>query len=497
MGNSVWDNVVQIPVVNPSGNILRQNFTATAGQTTFVLTLFSYTVGGNAISVYKNGLYQQAFTEVASTIVTLLPCALNDVITIVGQVSITGTVTVVSDGSITVPKLSSSFILPVEQGGTNSNTAVGARVALGVAEIGINTTITSLSSPALNAATATTQLGSDSTTKVATTAQVQAAIINSSNQLEALIPSIAANALTLNWGGGTRQFRHPTLSNGSIVPTALTSASLVIPNGATLGLQAAGTCASATMAGAATLTLNAALTITVQKNAVVFQAGTRIGKVTALNSYVGGLGTGTLTLDATATFTAQPIVIINPSGVFVGITDTNIMFVSTQAGGLNLDESDLLSGTAISAGSTSTGVVYGSSAFTNRPYHILNYIVLANPTVGAYSMLPEKVQGASGSSSRLSRTGQNPINVTAQRVIDLGYRNLEEGPIGLTVNGQANLNGSGAIQINGVQVTNTTASVATPGVVSCMYQVIPAGASYTIINSSNAYVINSVFETKL
>lgn len=61
----------------------------------------------------------------------------------------------------------------------DTNTSVYITVPLlqtSKASAGVNTDITSLNAPSLGAATATTQLGTDNTTKVATTAQVQSAI---------------------------------------------------------------------------------------------------------------------------------------------------------------------------------------------------------------------------------------------------------------------------------------------------------------------------------
>lgn len=71
--------------------------------------------------------------------------------------------------------------LPLANGGTGATTAAGARTALGAAASGANTDITSLSAPALGAATATTATAGDNTTKVATTAYVQTALTGGGN----------------------------------------------------------------------------------------------------------------------------------------------------------------------------------------------------------------------------------------------------------------------------------------------------------------------------
>ena len=53
-------------------SLSRQQFTATASQTVFTLTTFSYTTGTNTLSVYINGVrqYSSAYTETNSTTVT-------------------------------------------------------------------------------------------------------------------------------------------------------------------------------------------------------------------------------------------------------------------------------------------------------------------------------------------------------------------------------------------------------------------------------------------
>lgn len=72
--------------------------------------------------------------------------------------------------------LDGSAALPIANGGTGGLTASAARTALGAAASGANTDITSLSAPALGAATATTATAGDNSTKVATTAFVTAAV---------------------------------------------------------------------------------------------------------------------------------------------------------------------------------------------------------------------------------------------------------------------------------------------------------------------------------
>jgi len=72
-------------------------------------------------------------------------------------------------------------ILPVANGGTGGTTAAAELARIGAAKSGVNTDITSLSSPAIGSATATTAGVGTNTTQVATTAFVLANAVSSTN----------------------------------------------------------------------------------------------------------------------------------------------------------------------------------------------------------------------------------------------------------------------------------------------------------------------------
>lgn len=103
----------------------------------------------------------------------------------------------------------------------NRATAALMRTDLGAAASGANTDITSLASPALGAATATTQAAGDNSTKVSTTAFVLA---NTGKQIQSITASVAANAITITLNPTTLDFRNTTRTNGAITSVALASA---------------------------------------------------------------------------------------------------------------------------------------------------------------------------------------------------------------------------------------------------------------------------------
>jgi hypothetical protein len=123
--------------------------------------------------------------------------------------------------------------------------------SLGAAASGANTDITSLASPNINAATATTQAAGDNSTKVATTAFVQAA----TPQIQPISASVNASALTITASALSLDFRSTTLGSGTVTRVTGTPASLVVPSGATLGTV------SATQSRLAVLALNNAGTV--------------------------------------------------------------------------------------------------------------------------------------------------------------------------------------------------------------------------------------------
>lgn len=64
------------------------------------------------------------------------------------------------------------------------------------------------------------------------------------------------------------------------------------------------------------------------------------------------------------------------------------------AGTVNLDESTLISTTAIDTASDSANVVYSTSARTNVPFRIVGYITSTQVTAGAWSSAPSNIAGA-------------------------------------------------------------------------------------------------------
>lgn len=70
--------------------------------------------------------------------------------------------------------------------------------------------------------------------------------------------------------------------------------------------------------------------------------------------------------------------------------------VVNQAGGVNLDETGLISTTAISASATSASTIYSTTARTNVPYRVVGFIDSTQATAGQWATAPTLIQGGGG-----------------------------------------------------------------------------------------------------
>ena len=146
------------------------------------------------------------------------------------------------------------------------------------------------------------------------------------------------------------------------------------------------------------------------------------------------------------------------------------------AGGTNLDETTLISTTAIIAGSNSASVVYSTTARTSLPFRVVGYIESTQATAGTWATAPSTIQGMGGqalaSMSSLGY-GQTWQNVLASRAVNTIYYNTTGKPITVSINGQAGANVP--IIINGITlgITNSANTV-------CQFTfIVPSGGSYS------------------
>ena len=187
-----------------------------------------------------------------------------------------------------------------------------------------------------------------------------------------------------------------------------------------------------------------------------------------------------------------PVIAIDNAGT-VELAITNL------SGGLNLDESTLISTTAISTASDAANVIYSTTARSNVPFRVVGFIDIAEATAGTWATDPVTVQGIGG--KVLAAMGsygywQTKQDVTASRALATTYYHPTCAPMELAVAVYA----TNAHELN---VTVTLYGVATilkangsTTLIANITTMIPSGASYAVTNTGTTPTIASWIETR-
>ena len=177
-----------------------------------------------------------------------------------------------------------------------------------------------------------------------------------------------------------------------------------------------------------------------------------------------GFRSTTLTIGTITTVTGTPANLVVPSGATLGtvnaIASSLVVLALNNAGtielavvnilgGNDLTETGLISTTAISAGSTSSNVVYSTTARTSVAYRVIGRIDSTQATAGTWATTPSLIQGAGGQAITAMSSagyGQTWQDVSGSRVVGTTYYNTTGKPIymyaissasawGITING--------------------------------------------------------------
>ena len=190
-----------------------------------------------------------------------------------------------------------------------------------------------------------------------------APVITPPNQIQPIIASVGASALTCTLNPTILNFRNTPLTSGTInTRTVSTAISVVVPSTATLG------------------------TVSATQSKLVL-----------------------LALDNAGT---------------VELAVVNI------AGGTNLDETTLISTTAISAAATAANVVYSTTARTSLPFRVVGYVESTQATAGTWATAPSTIQGQGGQAlAAMSSLGYGQTWQTVTRTSGTTYYNTTGKPI--------------------------------------------------------------------
>lgn len=97
--------------------------------------------------------------------------------------------------------------------------------------------------------------------------------------------------------------------------------------------------------------------------------------------------------------------------------------VVNLAGSVNLDESTLISTTAISAGASTAGVIYSATARAAVPFRVVGYFDLTQATAGTWATAPTTVQGRGGLAANLANFGSGYAYQSNGRTSGVTYWN--------------------------------------------------------------------------
>jgi hypothetical protein len=186
------------------------------------------------------------------------------------------------------------------------------------------------------------------------------------------------------------------------------------------------------------------------------------------------------------------ILAINASGV-VELAVVN----QTGAAATSLDESGLISTTALTTGSTSANVVYSTTARTNVPFRVVGSVDSTQATAGTWATTPSLVTPCGGNALTSMASlgyGQFWQTMTGSRVANTNYTNTTGRPIVVA----ATITGSGGaitaiLKVDGKDICTTYPSTAGSPYVT-VSAIVPHGSVYQIFTASAT--LSAVYELR-
>jgi hypothetical protein len=204
------------------------------------------------------------------------------------------------------------------------------------------------------------------------------------------------------------------------------------------------------------------------------------------NTLVGTYNSGMLGFRSTTLGTGTPtvlnvgsIAITIPAGATLGAANgiaarfiyavannggTPVLCVANISGGLQMDETNLISPTTISAGATSAATWYSaSSVAANSAYRIVGFADNTQATAGTYAAQPSLVQGVGGQAFAGMSSfgyGQTRQDLTGSRSLSTTYYNTTGKPIFVEMSSVSS--STITVTVQGVAVAMLATNVAFP-----------------------------------
>jgi hypothetical protein len=263
-------------------------------------------------------------------------------------------------------------------------------------------------------------------------------------------------------------------------PTTATNRTLTLPDAT--GTLALGTQIQPISASVAA----SALTITASALTLDFRSTTlSSGTVTTVSGTPASLVVpSTATLGTVSAVQSRLVVIALNNAGTIELAVVNI------SGGNNLDETTLLTTTAISASSTSASTVYSTTARTSLAFRVIGYIESTQATAGTWATAPSTIQGYGGQALAAMSSlgyGQKWTDVAGSRALSTTYYNTTGKPITLIAWGSSSVNASAVTTVNGLVIDTFVVNSASAAVPLAKV-IIPPSQSYSVAMTGSSIV---------
>ena len=232
----------------------------------------------------------------------------------------------------------------------------------------------------------------------------------------------------------------------------------------------------------ATVAANA-LTVGISVGALAFRS------VTLTSGTVVTLNATAVSLTVPSTATLGTVNAVQSRLVILALNNAGVVepAVANLAGGLQLDETNLISTTALSASATSASVIYSTTARTNVAYRVVGFIDITEATAGTWATAASEIQGIGGQALTAMSSlgyGQTWQDLTASRAFATTYTNTTGKPIliCITISQTASNNITTAtISVNSLLIiTVQVQGAATGGENFQLTTLVPSGATYIV-----------------
>jgi len=302
--------------------------------------------------------------------------------------------------------------------------------------------------------------------------------------------SIGGNATTAttatNIAGGiaSQLVYQSSAGTTAFIPNG-TTGQVLQSNGATVPTWVTFTGGAAPLQPVTATVASSALTVGINATSLQFRSATLTTGVPTTALAVGALSLvvpSTATLGTVSAVQSQLVLVVLYNGGTPALGIVNI------SGGTNLDETTLLSTTAIIAGSNSASVVYSTSAITSSPFRVVGTVVSTQATAGTWATTPSLVQGQGGQALASMQSlgfGQTWQNLTGSRAVSTTYYNTTSKPILVNAQVQTTSNTVGTLTatVNGIQVALSAIAASSGFFCGYVSFIVPPNNSYSVAST--------------